>query len=110
MPDNSGMPASEPVAIPDLVAYGEGAIVSRTLLDLPTGTVTLFAFDAGQTISEHTTPFDALVQVMAGSIRFTIGGVDMTAVAGQSVLMPANIPHALTAESQAKMLLTMIRS
>ena len=97
MPDNKGMPASEPVAIPDLVAYGEGAIVSRTLLDLPTGTVTLFAFDAGQTISEHTTPFDALVQVMAGSIRFTIGGEDMTAVAGQSVLMPADIPHALAA-------------
>ena len=110
MPDDRGMPASEPVSIPDLVAYGEGAIVSRTILDRPTGTVTLFAFDAGQTISEHTTPFDALVQVMAGTIRFTIGGEDMTAGAGQSVLMPADIPHALTAESQAKMLLTMIRS
>ena len=110
MSDSCGMPASTPVTIADLAACGEGAIVSRTLLDLPTGTVTLFAFDARQTISEHTTPYDALVQVLAGTIRFTIGGADMIVADGQSVLMPAHIPHALTAESQAKMLLTMIRS
>ena len=110
MSDTRGMPDSTPVSIADLAAYGDGAIVSRTILDRPTGTVTLFAFDAGQTISEHTTPYDALVQVLAGAIRFTIGGEDMTAAAGQSVLMPAHIPHALTAESQAKMLLIMIRS
>jgi quercetin dioxygenase-like cupin family protein len=93
----------------DLVAYQEGAVVSRTLLKRPGGTITLFAFDAGQTLSEHTAPFDAVVHVLDGRAEVTIAGRPMEVSAGQMVLMPANQPHALAAHTRFTMLLMMIR-
>jgi quercetin dioxygenase-like cupin family protein len=98
------------LVLADLVQYGEGAVVSRTLIKRPTGTITLFAFDAGQELSEHTTPFDAVVQVLDGEVMLTIGGQPVPAKTGETVIMPANIPHAVKAVARFKMLLTMIRS
>ena len=92
------------------VEYAEGSVVSRTILEKKVGTLTLFAFDKDQGLSEHSTPFDALVQVLDGEVEITIGGKPIRTKAGQIVLMPANVPHALKAISQFKMLLTMIRS
>jgi quercetin dioxygenase-like cupin family protein len=93
-----------------LVEYAADSIVSKTLIDKPVGTITVFAFDAGQSLSEHTAPYDAVVQVVNGSGLLTIGGQDIAVAAGQIVIMPANIPHAVTAEEKFKMMLTMIRS
>lgn len=104
-----GMPVSKAVDLASLVEYGEGAVVSRTLIQAAVGTVTVFAFDKGQGLSEHSTPFDALVQILDGSAEITIGGEVVTVSAGESVLMPADIPHALQAPERYKMLLTMIR-
>ncbi len=104
-----GMPVSAAVDLAGLVEYGEGAVVSRTLIQASVGTVTVFAFDKGQGLSEHSTPYDALVQVLDGSAEITIGGEMVTVSAGQSLLMPADIPHALHAPERYKMLLTMIR-
>jgi len=97
-------------SLADLAAYGPGAVVSRTLHKGPTGTLTLFAFDAGQELSEHTAPFDAWVQVIEGAADLTIGGETVRAEAGQIVKMPAGIPHAVKAPAPFKMLLTMFRS
>ena len=93
----------------DLVAIQPGAVVSRTLVKKPTGTVTAFAFDAGEGLSEHTAPFDALVVVLEGSMRLTIGGRPVEAVPGTIVRMPANVPHALDAFVASRMLLVMLR-
>lgn len=93
----------------NLIDYQSGGVVSRALMDKKAGTVTLFAFDAGQSLSEHTAPFDALVQVLKGGLEITIEGEPVTVNAGQMLIMPANKPHALQALSKAKMLLTMIR-
>lgn len=93
-----------------MVAYQEGSVVSRTLVSKPTGTVTLFAFDEGQGLSEHTAPYDALVQMLEGEAEITVAGKRIHARAGEMVLMPANQPHALKALTRFKMLLTMIRS
>jgi quercetin dioxygenase-like cupin family protein len=109
-PSKGEMPAAEAVALAELVAYQEGAVVSRTLLKRGTGTVTLFAFDEGQGLSEHTAPFDALAHVLEGQAEIVISGKPLTARAGEAVLMPANQPHALKALTRFKMLLTMIRS
>lgn len=92
-----------------LVEYAPASVVSRTLVDRPVGTITLFAFDAGQGLSEHSAPFDAVVQVVEGQAELTIGGATVSAHAGQMVVMPANVPHALRAVGPFKMLLTMIR-
>ena len=94
----------------DLVSYQDGAVVSRIVLKRETGTVTLFAFDAGQELSEHTTPYDALVQVVDGEAAITVAGRPYRVRAGEMILMPAHQPHALKAISRFKMLLTMIRS
>jgi quercetin dioxygenase-like cupin family protein len=83
--------------------------VSRTLVKAGKGNVTLFAFDAGQELSEHTTPFDALVQVVDGTAEITIGGEKLAVKAGETVLMPADVPHAVNARERFKMLLVMIR-
>ena len=104
------IPIGERVRSLDLIAYQEGAVASRTLLKRSTGTVTLFAFDQGQGLSEHTTPFDALVHVLDGDAEVSIGGMPQQVSAGEMILMPANQPHALTARTRFKMLLTMIRS
>ena len=92
-----------------LVAYGEGAIVSRTLVENDAGTVTLFAFDADQGLSEHTAPFDALVQVLEGEGEFIIADKSCQVREGQLILMPANVPHAVRANRRFKMMLTMHR-
>lgn len=94
----------------DMVGYQDGAVVSRTVLKQPAGNVTLFAFDAGQELSEHTAPYDALVQVLDGEAEITIAGRPHRLRAGDLILMPANKPHALRAPARFKMLLTMIRS
>lgn len=93
-----------------LIDYQEGAIVSRTLVDSERGTITLFAFDSNQGLSEHTVPFDALVQLLEGRAIVTISGKDMTLQNGDLVIMPANEPHAVKAITRFKMMLTMIRS
>lgn len=92
-----------------LAEYGAGAVVSRTLLKSKAGTVTLFAFDDDQGLSEHAAPFDALVHVLDGRGEFTIGGKLHEVAAGEAILMPANIPHAVRAMGRFKMLLTMLR-
>ncbi len=94
----------------ELVDYQEGSVVSRTLVKRKTGTVTLFAFDAGQELSEHTAPFDALVQVIDGEAEITVSGAAARVRAGEMVMLPANEPHAVSAPSRFKMILTMIRS
>ena len=99
----------KPAALEQLIGYADDSIVSKTLLDKPIGTITLFAFDAGQRLSEHTAPFDAVVQGVDGRGVVTIDGTDHTVDAGQIIIMPANIPHAVLAEQKFKMLLTMIR-
>jgi quercetin dioxygenase-like cupin family protein len=93
-----------------LVDYSNDSIVSKTIVDKPVGTMTLFAFDKGQKLSEHTAPYDAVVQIVDGRARLTIGGKEVKVSAGQVVIMPANVPHAVAAEEKFKMLLTMIRA
>ena len=104
----SEMPPSASLAPLGLVGYQEGAVVSRTLLKRAGGTITLFAFDEGQALSEHT--FDAIAHVLEGEAEITIAGTPLMVAAGGMVLMPANRPHAVNARTRFKMLLTMIRS
>jgi quercetin dioxygenase-like cupin family protein len=93
-----------------LVDYQAGSVVSRTIIDKPAGTLTLFAFDVGQGLSEHTAPFDALVYILDGNAEVTISGRPLQLEQGEMVIMPANQPHALKALRRFKMLLTMIKS
>jgi quercetin dioxygenase-like cupin family protein len=97
-------------AVEELIGYEPDAIVSREILKQKTGSVTLFAFDAGQELSEHTAPFDALVQVLDGEADITIAGKRHRVRTGELILMPANQPHALNAGQRFKMMLIMIRS
>ena len=94
----------------ELIDYQEGSVVSRTIIDKKTGTVTLFAFDENQGLSEHTAPYDALVYVVEGEAQVTIMGKPIILKKGEVTIMPANQRHALTAKSRFKMLLTMIKS
>ncbi len=94
----------------DLAVYQEDSVVSHTILEKKTGTVTLFAFDEGQVLSEHTAPFDALVYLLDGEAEIIISGKSLHVKAGEIVVMPANKPHALKALKKFKMLLIMIRS
>ena len=91
------------------VTYAIGSVVSKTLLKKDTGNITLFSFDKGQGLSEHTSPYDAVVYILDGKAEITIGGDPHTVEAGQMLIMPADVPHALHAVEQFKMLLTMIR-
>ena len=93
-----------------LIDYQQGSVVSRTLIDKKTGTITLFAFDENQGLSEHTAPYDALVYVIDGEVEIIISGEPLTLRKGEITVMPANEPHALTAKTKFKMLLTMIKS
>ncbi len=93
-----------------LVDYQENSVVSRQVIAQKTGTVTLFAFDRGEGLSEHTAPFDALVQVLEGEVEITIAGESHVVKEGEMIIMPANKPHALKALTQFKMMLVMIRS
>ncbi|MHC3129916.1 MAG: cupin domain-containing protein [Candidatus Bathyarchaeota archaeon] len=102
--------SAQPVMLVDLIEYQEGSVVSRTIIDKETGTVTLFAFDEGQGLSEHTAPFDALVHTLDGEVEVTISGKKFPLTKGEVIIMPANQPHALRAIKRFKMLLTMIKS
>jgi quercetin dioxygenase-like cupin family protein len=93
-----------------LIDYAADSVVSKTILDKSVGTITLFAFDKNQRLSEHTAPYHAVVQVVDGKGIFTIDGKDIEAAAGQLLIMPANVPHAVYAAEKFKMLLTMIRA
>lgn len=104
-----GLPSNKSHALKDLITIADGAIVSRVLASAGGGNVTLFAFDGGQGLSEHTAPFDALVQVIDGSLELTIGGEEISASSGEVVLMPADVPHSLQAPEPARMVLTMLR-
>jgi quercetin dioxygenase-like cupin family protein len=97
------MPAAAPVSPLGLAGYQDGAVVSRTLLKRAGGTLTLFAFDAGQSLSEHTAPFDAVAHVLEGEADITIAGTPLRVSAGEMMLMPANQPHAVHARSRFKM-------
>ena len=99
----------EKIKLIDSIQYNPDAVVSKTLVKQPTGTITLFAFDKGQELSEHSAPFDALVHVLDGEAELIIGGEPVRVQAGEFMNMPANIPHAVKAVSPFKMLLTMIR-
>jgi quercetin dioxygenase-like cupin family protein len=94
----------------DLVNYQESSVVSRAIVNKKTGTVTLFAFAEGQGLSEHKTPFDALVHVLDGEVEITISGKPFRLEKGEMIIMPADEPHALKAITRFKMILTMIRS
>lgn len=104
------LPAGVAVDLAGFIEYAPGSVVSRTLVDKRAGTLTLFSFDEGQGLSEHSAPFDAIVQVLDGEVEITIGGKPVRAGAGRIVRMPANVPHALRAVRPFKMLLVMIRS
>lgn len=94
----------------EMVAYQKTSIVSRTLVSKKAGTVTLFAFDKGQSLSEHTAPFDAMIQIVDGKAEVLIGGKPYRLKKGDMIIMPANIPHAVRAIDKFKMMLVMIRS
>jgi quercetin dioxygenase-like cupin family protein len=93
-----------------LIDYQDGSVVSRTIIDKKAGTVTLFAFDENQGLSEHTAPYDAMVYVLDGDVEVIISGKTIRVKQGEITIMPANQPHALTAKTRFKMLLTMIKS
>jgi quercetin dioxygenase-like cupin family protein len=93
----------------DLVSYQEGSIVSRTLIDKAVGTVTIFAFDVGQGLSEHAAPYDAMVHILEGEVDLTLSGIVHSMKEGDVIIMPANEAHALKAVKPIKMLLTMVR-
>jgi quercetin dioxygenase-like cupin family protein len=99
----------KPIKLGESIEYASGSVVSKTLLDKKAGTLTLFSFDSGQGLSEHTSPYDATIQVIDGEAMLNIGGKQVKACAGEMVIMPANIPHSVRAEKRFKMLLIMIR-
>jgi quercetin dioxygenase-like cupin family protein len=107
---SGGLAASRVANVSELVSYQEGAVVSREIMKRATGSVTLFAFDEGQGFSEHTTPFDALVQVLEGEAEITVSGQPHRVQGGELILMPAQQPHALKALKRFKMMLSMIRA
>ncbi len=94
----------------DSIQVQRGSVVSKTLVNQPAGTITLFAFDQDQTLSEHTAPYDALVQILEGQAEIRLAGKPVTMKAGDAMMLPANIPHALRALTDYKMLLTMIKA
>jgi quercetin dioxygenase-like cupin family protein len=101
---------ARPFSYAELVDYQEGSIVSRTIIDKPVGTITVFAFDKGQNLSEHAAPYDALVEVIDGTGTITIEGTGHEVRTGQQIIMPAEKPHAVMARERFKMVLIMIRA
>ena len=105
----STLPAGELFTLESLVPPTTHGIASRVLARTPAGNITLFAFDAGEELSEHTAPFDALVLTLSGALTLTIGGVNVKTAPQTIVLMPANVPHAVQAQEPSRMLLIMLR-
>lgn len=110
MAQKKGVALGERLNLADLAGYQDGAVVSRAVIDKPVGTITAFAFDAGEGLSEHTAPYDAFVQVLDGEAEVNIEGTVHTVSAGEIIIMPANKPHSLRAVQRFKMLLVMIRA
>jgi quercetin dioxygenase-like cupin family protein len=110
MSEKKGVATGEIMNLANLAGYQDGAVVSRTVVDKPVGTVTAFAFDAGEGLSEHTVPYDAFVQVLDGEAQITIEDRVQTVSAGEILIMPANKPHSVRAVKRFKMLLVMIRA
>lgn len=110
MNDQASTPKGKAFNLETYVDYADGSVVSKTLLKKDIGNITLFAFDQGQGLSEHTAPFDAVVHILDGTAEITIGGQPQTVTSGEMLIMPANISHALQAKERFKMLLVMIRS
>ena len=102
-------PKAQVLHMADLASYQDGSVVSRQITKEDTGNITLFAFDEGQELSEHTAPFDAVVHVLDGEVEVSISGTPYALKNGDAIIMPANEPHALKAVKKFKMLLTMIR-
>ena len=94
----------------DSIEYADGSVVSKTIVKKPSGNITLFAFDQGEGLAEHSSPHEALVQLLDGKAEITIGDTSYNLLAGQSIILPANIPHSLKANEKFKMMLTMIKS
>jgi quercetin dioxygenase-like cupin family protein len=109
MNDDATVLKGTPFNLEKHVSYADGSIVSKMLIKKDTGNITLFAFDAGQGLSEHTAPFDAVVYILDGRAEIMIGEKKSTVNAGELLIMPANVPHALSAKQRFKMLLVMIR-
>jgi quercetin dioxygenase-like cupin family protein len=109
MTENGGAPTAAVFNLADHVDYADGSVVSKTLLKKDTGNITLFSFAVGQGLSEHTAPFDAVVQILDGRAEITIGGRPHEVESGEMLIMPAHVPHALHAVERFKMLLVMIR-
>jgi quercetin dioxygenase-like cupin family protein len=109
MNPNKNTLKAEATNLKDLIDYQADSVVSRTIIDKQAGTITLFAFDNGQGLSEHTAPYDALVYIIEGEAEVTINGKPLKLKQGELTIMPANQPHALTAVTKFKMLLVMIR-
>jgi quercetin dioxygenase-like cupin family protein len=101
---------AQPANLNSLIDYQRGAVVSRTIMDKEAGTVTLFAFDQGEGLSEHTAPYDALVYIIEGEAKITISGSPIKLKKGELTIMPANQPHSISTTTRFKMLLTMIRT
>jgi quercetin dioxygenase-like cupin family protein len=110
MPGREILERAKVFGLADLVAYQDGAVVSRTLIDHKEGTVTVFSFDEGEGLSEHVAPFDAMVVVLDGEAEITVAGTPHRVKAGETIIMPADRPHALRAVKRFKMLLVMVRS
>jgi quercetin dioxygenase-like cupin family protein len=108
--ENKGFEKSTILTLADMVEYSDNGIISKRVLDKQTGNVTLFSFDKGQRLSEHTAPFDAMIQVIEGTAEIFIDGKPYHLSQGNSIIMPANIPHAVNAAEKFKMILTMIKS
>ena len=109
MNDNAASLKGIPFHLEKDVDYAAGSVVSKMLIQKDIGNITLFAFDAGQGLSEHTAPFDAVVYILDGTAEISIGGKASTVKTGEMLIMPANVPHALSAKERFKMLLVMIR-
>ncbi len=108
--ENPGLEHSKVLNFSKIIDYSKDGIISKQLLKKPNGNVTLFSFDSGQSLSEHTAPFDALIHIIEGKARIFIDKTEFDLKKGESIVMPANIPHAVAAPEKFKMLLTMIRS
>ena len=104
-----GLTPGRKESLTSLVNYQQGSVVSRTIINQRAGTVTLFAFDEGESLSEHTAPFDALLHVVEGKAQVTVGGKESVVRASEAIVLPAGRPHSVRATSRFKMLLTMVR-
>jgi quercetin dioxygenase-like cupin family protein len=109
MATKPNIPAAEPLELAALISVTAGGISSRVIARTGGGSVTLFAFDVGEELSEHTTPYDALVVVLEGTLKLTVGGTPVDAISGAVVRLPANVPHAVKSPGRSKMMLVMLQ-